>query len=548
MESVFPMISAIVFLLSATAASATTSSKEPQLGNLIQNPNFTNICDKNTWCINNQNNGGPDSIKPWKVSACRDLSSPELIQDCKPGEYEGELSLFPDKSLRHNIDLNPNGPGGVYQDVSIPKNYSDILLHFDLNFNQFCPPLKQGTVRVKLTHVSTGHILFSTRFTTSSAGGSPGWTTIPLQIHIGKDHIDGASLIRLSFLSETLGSCGPMLTNVYLGVQEKCSVDDVGYDPVRSLMKRDASSEEYYHHDSRDGDHHHSLSIEEREEHHIEGGIVSERDDEQNGDSVSIRDQEDTETKERNVLDVRDEYASYIPNERDDDEEHVSHAARDEEVRDFDLDERSDEARDSEEDNIHERDEEERDNATSNLDERGRDEEYDIRDHAGGARDFEVDFSVRDEQERDFDNSELNERDPDRDEHELAERDFLGERVNFEPRDVDSIYDYELRYRDDLTDAPQDHLSSRDFESKGSRLRDSDSSVEERDFDIYTQSVERKDSVAANDLNPDLEKRCVNHAGQNSKRCVGTKPARDEINVGIGFEAHLRRRRAYPEI
>ncbi|KAI9316148.1 hypothetical protein BDR26DRAFT_886307 [Obelidium mucronatum] len=538
MESIFPMIT--------TAASATTSSKEPQLGNLIQNPNFTNICDKNTWCINNQNNGGPDSIKPWKVSACRDLSSPELIQDCKPGEYEGELSLFPDKSLRHNIDLNPNGPGGVYQDVSIPKNYSDILLHFDLNFNQFCPPLKQGTVRVKLTHVSTGHILFSTRFTTSSAGGSPGWTTIPIQIHIGKDHIDGASLIRLTFLSETLGSCGPMLTNVYLGVQEKCK---------------------YYHHDSRDGDHH-SLSIEERQEHHIESGIGSERDDEQNGDFLSIRDQQDTETKERNVLDVRDEYASDIPNERDDDEEHVSHAARDEEVRDFDLDERSDKTRDSEEDNIHERDEEERDDSTSNLDERGQDEEYDVRDHAGGARDFEVDFSARDEQERDFDNSELNERDPEslsedeihsRDEHELAERDFLAkgssmrdggdvQDESFEPRDVDSIYDYELRYRDDLTDAPQDHLSSRDFESKGSRLRDSDSSVEERDFDIYTQSVERKDSVAANDLNPDLEKRCVNHVGQNSKRCVGTKPARDEINVGTGFEAHLRRRRAYPEI
>ncbi|KAJ3024895.1 UNVERIFIED_CONTAM: hypothetical protein HDU68_007679 [Siphonaria sp. JEL0065] len=451
-------ITSLLLLLSSAAVVTAKSgssqlSHQPPSQNLIQNPNFTAACDKNTWCIHNQNNGGPDTIKPWKVTPCSELSRPELVKECREGEYEGDVNVFPaDKSLQTSLDLNPNGPGGIYQDITLPNHnpYTSLLIHFDIAFNTFCPPAKQGIARVRLTHKKK--ILFETQVT-----AVPTWNTVPILVHVGSQERLDAGTVRLHFLSESLGSCGPILTNVFVGLAGGTGGDD------------DDSKGEHYLRD---------LSWKKRRD--FEEAAAQERDD-------VVEERDDGVVEERSVADEDYEY------DVRDDSEHDSLSERDSEDSEYDV----------------------RDDADSHSEHESRD--YLAK--GSGMRDSEEERDDSENQERDdYENQDShNERD-DSETHE-HERDDSETQEHERDGNDDQVYDYELRYRDNDQEEEHHGLDSSDFESKGWRLRDSQEDenshnyqirdydlreplAEVRDFDIYDQvndASAREDSDVLNE-------------------------------------------------
>ncbi|KAJ3291076.1 hypothetical protein HDU79_002703 [Rhizoclosmatium sp. JEL0117] len=203
----------LLILASLVTQIDATLGKVPPAGNLIQNPDFSSVplapCQTLTditgsgYCIYDSTTNAK-YISPWKVLPCSEVP---VTGGCQEGYYEIDVAYF--AGARNNIDLNPNMPGGIYQEINLPSNptYSTLTLSFDMNYNQKCgtvAPLQTVTVEVS----DANNVVYTSQRFVANGG-----TWITQTLTMGK--ICGQT--RVKFVSTVPGtSCGALITNVFL--------------------------------------------------------------------------------------------------------------------------------------------------------------------------------------------------------------------------------------------------------------------------------------------------------------------------------------------
>ncbi|KAJ3069731.1 hypothetical protein HDU98_007208 [Podochytrium sp. JEL0797] len=194
-----PLTFLVIPLFLAPATLATLPTTAP---NLIKFPNFENFC-----------NTSVTSVAP-----CADLGA--FFGGCIEGEFEGEPAFVTSSGKITAADLNPNNaPGGLFQIFHIPCGAKQLILYFTL-YVKVCAGNSQATILIIITHISSGDIIFSGQFTI----GGCGWQPTPLAVYVGKNHAgDG----KLEIISQTPGSCGPVVSGVYLAVGAKYASRDM---------------------------------------------------------------------------------------------------------------------------------------------------------------------------------------------------------------------------------------------------------------------------------------------------------------------------------
>ncbi|KAJ3066617.1 hypothetical protein HDU98_010078 [Podochytrium sp. JEL0797] len=251
----------------ATTASATITTTTAALSsqNLLQRGDFDNFCPSTTqWCVGST----PTTIFPWYTVDCSRVHVPSQ-SPCTDGQYEGDPTTFAaDGSLVVAADLNPNGPGGLAQKVTIPGGTTQLGLTFDLTRNPYCDASGTSPLTAVLTYLkSTSSVINSL---TKPYIGNNTWQTIffnstvpsesaqvevafisgtdtkpsPVIVALTQDStvlysetyygynswqtftvsitaksaafFSTAPQVELSFISNTASSCGPVITNVAL--------------------------------------------------------------------------------------------------------------------------------------------------------------------------------------------------------------------------------------------------------------------------------------------------------------------------------------------
>ncbi|KAJ3076897.1 hypothetical protein HDU98_010992 [Podochytrium sp. JEL0797] len=125
-----------------------------QTPNLILDNDFAGACNSvGSWCITKD----ASVIAPWIVAPCTSVSA----SGCVDGEFEEDNSIFPDPLATTNVDLNPNGPSSLYQDVFVMGGFSGMNLTFGIGFNTFCGDTT-GSLNVTLSNLANNAVLHST--------------------------------------------------------------------------------------------------------------------------------------------------------------------------------------------------------------------------------------------------------------------------------------------------------------------------------------------------------------------------------------------------
>ncbi|KAJ3072619.1 hypothetical protein HDU98_003250 [Podochytrium sp. JEL0797] len=178
--------------------------------NLIVNGDFANLCGAavGRYCISTDNT----YIAPWVVDSCSVVAA----AGCMTGQFEVENQVFTDSFSSTNIDLNPNGPSAIFQDVIVPAGYIGLTLTMAVGFNTNCRPATSGAFTLAVKNLDAG----TTVFTTSVTGSMPfAHKTISIPTtNCGSTRVEFISLVPSS-------SCGPLLTNVQLVVTGAQGVD-----------------------------------------------------------------------------------------------------------------------------------------------------------------------------------------------------------------------------------------------------------------------------------------------------------------------------------
>ncbi|KAI8618856.1 hypothetical protein BC830DRAFT_881696 [Chytriomyces sp. MP71] len=123
-------------------------------GNLIQDSTFLGSCPSNAgWCVT----AASKIITPWQVAPCSSVPVAGcVVQD--EANAELDVGIFnPINGVQNNIDLNPNGPSAIYQDVTFPAGYSGFNFAFDYAFNSNCGG-QSGAFNVLVKNLATGQI------------------------------------------------------------------------------------------------------------------------------------------------------------------------------------------------------------------------------------------------------------------------------------------------------------------------------------------------------------------------------------------------------
>ncbi|KAJ3076899.1 hypothetical protein HDU98_010995 [Podochytrium sp. JEL0797] len=173
--------------------------------NLIQNSNFAGLCQASagTYCITSS----ATLIAPWVVDSCSALPA-SLQASCNAGkgQLEQDNQIFPNPTSLTNIDLNPNAPSAVYQDVMIPGGFTGLSLSMQVGFNNLCGG-SSGTFMLNVTNLVTNATLYSAVLTGKTGPFVTQSVNIPST---------ACGATRVEFISQAGTSCGPLTTGVTL--------------------------------------------------------------------------------------------------------------------------------------------------------------------------------------------------------------------------------------------------------------------------------------------------------------------------------------------
>ncbi|KAJ3120128.1 hypothetical protein HK100_012932 [Physocladia obscura] len=240
--------------LAATIHHLQNSAKQSHI-NLVHNPNFNVPCsvsdlkDGNKYCISKT----AKNFSPWIVGSCSFI--PETIQkSCIPDEYEIDYNIF---NTATNLDLNPNGPSSVYQDVAIHRDSistetKGLELKFKLG-HQVCGNITFNLLEASLVYYyrvnESGEDDEKILLGRSTFTGIPTWTKHNFAVKINPK---GEGFVRITFTSKTPGSCGPLIAEVGLYTTEFDEKEQKGKETI-----------EFYQHnnDDKNAASHHPIAI-----------------------------------------------------------------------------------------------------------------------------------------------------------------------------------------------------------------------------------------------------------------------------------------------
>ncbi|KAJ3068940.1 hypothetical protein HDU98_007956 [Podochytrium sp. JEL0797] len=191
--------------------------------NLILNSNFAGLCGAllGTFCITSN----ASLIAPWVVDSCSAL--PLTLQaNCNAGkgQLEQDNQIFLNPTSLTNIDLNPNAPSAVYQDVMIPGGFTGLSVTMQVGFNNNCGG-SSGTFMLNVTNLVTNATLYSAVLTGQTGSFVTQSVNIPST---------ACGATRVELISQANSSCGPLITAVTLSA--------TGTPPVNSACNSGYSS------------------------------------------------------------------------------------------------------------------------------------------------------------------------------------------------------------------------------------------------------------------------------------------------------------------